>query len=92
MSRHRKSVGAAKLSSPSIASSLMLTVVSEPATGMLLEGATGVEPLLPPPPPPPQAATINAIKLADASLELFKRINGTLLSDSLTETYYPPFT
>ena len=37
-----ESVGAAKLSGPSIASSLMLTVVSEPATGMLLEGAMGV--------------------------------------------------
>ena len=61
-----ESVGADKFREPASTSSVREIATSDPAIGALFEGGTGVGVELPPP-PPPQAATIKAIRLADAS-------------------------
>ena len=80
-----ESVGADKLSAPTVTSSKREIVVSTPALGELLEGITGVGAELPPPPPPPQAATMKAIRLAEASLGFLRRLEGwAIICDTMS--------
>ena len=80
-----ESVGADKFKAPDETSSDRLMAIFAPALGELLDGIirAGLEP---PPPPPPHAATMNEIKLAEASFGFLREKSFFLLSRFITQT------